>query len=150
MRARNVKALAALLEEAVEASAGGHRLITRSIGGDAGHPVLSDPVRLAEWLVEAGAVLVPDAVTEQEALDLMHRRPAAAFARVTEESEGHCLREELRHIASDRPTGSRDTDGEATLCLKGTHRWGPAPEPVPTVAPLADTDVPTGGAAAGG
>jgi hypothetical protein len=67
--------------------------------------------------------LVPGAVTEQEAMDLLHKRPA----RVTELSEGPWFREGLQRIASDRTAGSRDTGGEAVLCLKGTHRWGVSP-----------------------
>jgi hypothetical protein len=123
MRAQNVKALTELLEEAAMASSGGYRLISRGIAGDSGRPILGDPVRLAEWLVEAGGVLVPDAVTEQEALDLLHKEPAVVFARATEQSEGQWFREGLRRIASDS-AGGRDEDGEAVLCLKGTHRWG--------------------------
>jgi hypothetical protein len=123
MRAQNVKALTELLEEAALASSGGYRLISRSIAGDSGGPILGDPVRLAEWLVEAGGVLVPDAVTEQEALDLVHKEPAVIFARATEQSEGQWFREGLRRIASDS-AGGRDEDGEAVLCLKGTHHWG--------------------------
>jgi len=123
MRAQNVKALTELLEEAAAASSGGYRLISRSIAGDSGLPILGDPVRLAEWLVEAGGVLVPDAVTEQEALDLLHKEPAVIFARATEQAEGQWFREGLRRIASDS-AGGRDEDGEAVLCLKGTHRWG--------------------------
>jgi hypothetical protein len=123
MRAQNLKALTELLEEAAAASSGGYRLISRNIAGDSGRPLLGDPVRLAEWLVEAGAVLVPDAVSEQEALDLLHKEPAVVFARATEQSEGHWFREGLRRIASDS-SGRPDDAGEAVLCLKGTHRWG--------------------------
>jgi len=136
MRTQNVKALAQLLDEAAAAAAGGYRVISRNIGGDTGRPLLSDSARLAEWLVEAGAVLVPDAVTEQEALDLMHKVPPAVFARVNGVSEGECLREGLRRIASDSAAGSRDTDGEAILCLKGTHHWGTRAVEPPTPAGL--------------
>lgn len=125
MREMNVKALAALLEEAVAASAGGYRLISRNVGGDTGHPMLTDPAHLAEWLVEAGGVVVPAAITEQEARDLLHQQPALEYARVTAESEGQSLREGLCRIATDRVPGHRDAEGEAILCLKGTHQWSP-------------------------
>jgi hypothetical protein len=124
MRAQNVEALRKLLEEAVAASRGGYRLTSRCISGDPERPIYDDPGRLAEWLVEAGGVLVPTAVTEQEAMDLLHKVPAEIYARVPEESKGIWLREGLRRIAGDTPFGDEERDGEAVLCLKGTHRWG--------------------------
>jgi hypothetical protein len=69
-------------------------------------------------------VLVPDAVGEQEAMDLLHKVPGEFFPRVTELSEGPWLRERLRRIATDGGPRSRDDGDEGLLCLKGTHRWG--------------------------
>jgi hypothetical protein len=127
MRAQNVKALRELLEEAVAASSGGYRLTSRCVGGDPERSIYDDPGRLAEWLVEAGGVLVPSAVTEQEAMDLLYKVPAEVYARVPEESKGVWFREGMRRIASDTPFGGDDGSGEAVLCLKGTHRWGVSP-----------------------
>lgn len=106
MRTQNVKALARLLEEAEAAI------------GDSGRPIIGDPGRLAEWLVEVGAVLVPGIVTDEEALDLLQKVPAEVPAGATEELEGEWLREGLRRIAADTPA-----EGGETI-LKGTHRWG--------------------------
>lgn len=130
MREQNVKALRKLLEDAVAASSGGYRLTSRCVGGDPEHSIYDDPDRLAEWLVEAGGVLVPSAVSEQEAMDLLYKVPAEVYARVPEESKGPCLREGLRQIATDTPFGGDDEGGEAVLCLKGTHSWGSAPPSV--------------------
>jgi hypothetical protein len=124
MRAQNVKALRKLLEDAVAASSGGYRLTSRCVGGDPEHSIYDDPERLAEWLVEAGGVLVPSAINEQEGMDLWYKVPAEVYARVPEESKGPWLREALRQIASDTPFGGDDEDGQAVLCLKGTHHWG--------------------------
>ena len=129
MRAQNVKALTTLLEEAAAAENGGYRLTSRTAGLEPGHPILADPARLAEWLVEAGAVLVPTAVTEQEAMDLLHRVPGEFFPRVTELSEGPWLREGLRRIAGDGGPRTRDEGEECLFCLKGTHRWGVSATP---------------------
>jgi hypothetical protein len=123
MRERNVKALAELLEKAAAADEGGYRLTTRSLAGDPGGPLLESPARLAEWLVQAGAVLVPEAVSDQEAIDLLHKEPAELFARAPAESEGPWFREGLRRIASDSFSGSLEEAPEGVLCLKGTHRW---------------------------
>ena len=106
MRAQNVKALARLLEDANAAL------------GDTRRPVIGDCGRLAEWLVEAGAVLVPSIVTDEEALDLLQKVPAEIPAGATEELEGEWLREGLHRIAAHTPAEG----GEAIL--KGTHRWG--------------------------
>ena len=122
MREQNVKALTALLEEAAAASTGGYRLTTLTAVGTE-RLLLDDPARLAEWLVEAGAVLVPAAVTEQEAMNLLHRAPER-LPRVAELSEGPGLREGLRRIATDGGPRSRDDGDEALLALKGTHHWG--------------------------
>jgi hypothetical protein len=123
MREQNVKALSTLLEEASAATSGGYRLTTLTAGGTE-RLILDHPTRLAEWLVEAGAVLVPEAVTEQEAMNLLHRVPAERAPRVTELSEGPWLREGLRRIATDGGPRSRDEGDEALLALKGTHHWG--------------------------
>lgn len=123
MRAQNVKALRELLEEAIAASRGGYRLTSRCVSGGSERLTYDDPAQLAEWLVEAGGVLVPTAVTEQEAMDLLHKVPAEIYARVPEESKGIWLREGLRRIASDTPLGDEERSGEPVLCLKGTHRW---------------------------
>ena len=116
MRAQNLEALRKLLEDA---GVGGRGNPERSI--------YEDPGRLAEWLIEAGGVLVPSAVTEQEAMDLWYKSPAEVYARVPEESKGPWLREALRQIATDAPFGADDGSGEAVLSLKGTHHWASAP-----------------------
>ena len=122
MREKNVNALRALLEEALAASKGGYRLTTHCVEGDPARPIYDDPARLAEWLVEAGGVLVPGAVSEQEAIDLLHPAPAGAVAR-QDPTEGPLLRDGLRRIADDG-TGAAREGGEGLLCLKGTHQWG--------------------------
>lgn len=124
LREQNVKALTKLLEDAVAASSGGFRLTTRRVGGggDPERSIYTDPGRLAKWLVEAGGVLVPSAVTEQEAMDLWYKSPAEAYARVP------WLREALWQIATDAPFGAHEESGEAVLSLKGTHRWASAPD----------------------
>jgi hypothetical protein len=124
MREHNVKALTELLEKAAGAETGGYRYTTRSVGaGGGGGHILESPARLAEWLVQAGAVLVPAAVTEQEALDLLHKEPATLYARVRPDGEGPWFREGLRRIASDSPAGTLEEEEEPILCLKGTHQW---------------------------
>ena len=123
MRKQNVKALTELLEAAAAADSGGYRLTTRSLAGDPGGPMLESPALLAEWLVQAGAVLVPAAVGEQEAIDLLHKEPAALYARVPAEAEGPWFREGLRRIASDSAAGDLEDAAEPVLCLKGTHHW---------------------------
>jgi hypothetical protein len=123
MRAQNVKALRKLLEDAVAVSSGGFRLSS----------IYEDPGRLAEWLVEAGGVLVPSAVTEQEAMDLWYKSPAEAYARVPEDSKGPWLREALWQMATDAPFGADEETGEAVLSLKGTHRWASASSQTPSV-----------------
>lgn len=106
MRGQNVKALGRLLEEANAAL------------GDTRRPLIGDCGRLAEWLVEVGAVLVPSIVTDEEALDLLQKLPALISAGTTEEVEGQWLREGLHRIAAHTPAEG----GEAVL--RGTHRWG--------------------------
>jgi hypothetical protein len=115
MRAHNVRALAELLQEAEAASA------NRSLLGEAGRATLEDPDRLAEWLVETGAVLVPSAITEQEAMDLLHRAGTEGSAGGTALSRGPWFREHLCRIASDRAAGRRDEEWVDPRCLKGTH-----------------------------
>jgi hypothetical protein len=127
MRERNVRALTELLEKAAAADQGGYRLTSRGLVGDPGGRLMESPARLAEWLVQAGAVLVPEAVSEQEALDLLHREPAELFARVSPEAEGPWFREGLRRMAGNAPAGSlEDAADEVVLCLKGTHQWDTA------------------------
>ena len=109
MRAHNVEALAELLREAQAATT------DRSLHA-------ADPGRLAEWLVEAGAVLVPSADTEQEAMDLLHRAGTEVSAGGAELSRGPWLRESLCRIAGDSPSGWRDEEWTDPRCLKGTHR----------------------------
>jgi hypothetical protein len=127
MRERNVRALAELLEKAAAADQGGYRLTSRSVVGNPGGRLMESPARLAEWLVQAGAVLVPEAVSEQEAIDLLHKEPAELFARVSPEAEGSWFREGLRRMAGDAPAASlEDATDEVVLCLKGTHQWDTA------------------------
>ena len=123
MREHNVKALTELLEKAAAADQGGYRLTTQCVAGEPGGRLLESPARLAEWLAQAGAVLVPEAVSEQEAMDLLHKEPAELFARVPAESEGPWFREGLRRMASDAPAGDLEETAEGVLCLKGSHRW---------------------------
>jgi hypothetical protein len=116
MRTQNVKALTELLQEAEAASS------SRSILGEASHATYGDPRRLAEWLVEAGAVLVPSAVTEEDAMDLLNRGRTEVSVRATDLSQGPWFRESLCRIASDSASGSRDEPWVAPQCRKGTHR----------------------------
>ena len=116
MRTHNVKALAELLREAEAATT------NRGLLADAGRANLDDPGRLAEWLVEAGAVLVPSAVTEQEAMDLLHRASTEVPVNGAELSRGPWFRESLCRIASEGGSGRRDEEWADRRPLKGTHR----------------------------
>ena len=89
MREQNVKALIKLLR----AAGAGTR----------------DPGRLAEWLVETGAVVVPGAITDEEAMDLLHNRPEEPLGAI-EDMDGEWLRECLRRIATTPATPVGEPD----------------------------------------
>ena len=113
MREQNVKALTKLLR----AAGTGTR----------------DPGLLAEWLVETGAVVVPGAITDEEAMDLLHNRPEEPLGAI-EDMDGEWLRECLRRIATTPATPVGEP--EAVPHLKGAHVWGLLEaDTAPTVPP---------------